>query len=140
MPPDPLRLSGLALDLSGRLVRSGTVAASPSAATETVICTLTIPEQVVVTEGVILHGWAALTVGASGVSAQLKIRRTGTSGTTVKDSGATTATAGNLLERGILGFDANEAVNGQVYVLTLTVASGAATSTVSAAELIALII
>jgi len=134
--------SALGVDLSPRVVQSNTVAASPSAATETTICTITIPAAASQASGILLFGFAAFTVGTSGASANLKIRQTGTSGTTISATGATTGgiTAGNLVDMNVQGFDAAGVLPGQVYVLTLTVGSGAATSTVSAASLVALVV
>jgi hypothetical protein len=139
MPPLPIKETAAGLDLSPRIARSDTVAASPAAAVETIICTLAIPTDVAVALGVQLFGWAAFTVGASGVSGNLRIRQTNASGTVVSATGATTVTAANLVERSVQGFDASPP-SGGVYVLTLTVGSGAAESTVSDVQLLALVI
>lgn len=135
----PERLDARGVNLASRIVVSNTVAASPSAATETTICTLTIPGNLQVFSGVIIEGQAAWTQGTSGTAYTLKIRQTDTSGTTVYSSGAITAAAGVLVNTGAMGFDASPAA-GQVYVLTLTVTAGAATSTVSAATLTATVV
>lgn len=138
--PQPIRESVTFEDLSTRLLRYGTVDASPAAAAETVIATLTIPNfgDLAVVSGIQLRGWLAFTVGASGVSATLRIRQTNVSGTVVKSSGATTVTAASLLEMSISGFDATPGVS--AYALTLTVGSAAAASTVSAVELSAIVV
>lgn len=138
--PVPTRLAGSAVDLADRISRSATVAASPALAAETTVCTVTVAGYPPTGLGVILFGFAAFTVGASGVSVNAKLRKTDTSGTTLKATGAVTFTAGNLGSLSILGVDTSPSLPGQVYVLTLTVASGAAESTVSAVELIALAI
>lgn len=140
MPTPPIQFSGANLDLSPRFFSTDTVAASPSAATETTIATLTIGSQLAVVSGIVLFGYAAYTVGTSGVSVNLKIRQTNTSGATIKATGATTAVAANLGSMDLQGFDTSPTLPGQVYVLTMTVGSGAATSTVSAAALYALVI
>jgi len=134
--------SALGLDLSPRVIQSVTVAASPSAATETTICTIPIPAAASQASGILLFGFAAFTVGTSGASANLKIRQTGTSGATIAATGATTGgiTAGNLVDMNVQGFDTAGVLPGQVYVLTLTIGSGAAPSTVSAASLVALVV
>ena len=121
-------------DLQPRVFETTTVAASPATNAETTIATFTINNNVSILSGIHLVGWCAFTVGTSGVSATLKIRETGTSGTTVVTTGATTAVAGTLCTRTAVGFDpaANPTIPGQVYVLTLTIGSGGATSTVSA--------
>jgi hypothetical protein len=141
--PLPLTISSSAqgLDLSPRIVTSTTVAASPSAATETTICTVTLPTNIALASGVILLGWAAFTVGTSGTACNLKLRRTDTAGATQAATGATTGgiAAGNLVDMNVQAFDTGPA-SGQVYVLTLTVTAGAATSTVSACSILALVV
>jgi len=116
------------------------VDASPAAGSETVIATLTIPSfaDISVVSGVLLFGWAAYTVGTSGVSANLKIRQTNVSGTTIVASGATTVAATNLKEMSVQGFDSGAGASS--YALTLTIGSGAAASTVSALMLSAIVI
>jgi hypothetical protein len=138
--PEPIRLNAAGVDLSPRFVKSTTVVASPAAAAQTTIATLTIPSSLVQVAGVELVAWAALTVGTNGVSVDLKIRQTDTSGTTIADSGAVTATAANLITVSAHGFDTAGVLPGQVYVATLTVASGSAASTVSAVYLRALVV
>lgn len=138
--PIPIRETAASVDLSARIFQTTTVVGSPALAAETIIASLTITGDLAVITGVQLFGWFAATVGTSGVSAQAKIRRTNVSGTTIVDSGATTQAAASLFERGPQGFDAITAVNQQVYVMTLTIASGAATSTVSAVSLVAIVI
>jgi hypothetical protein len=113
--PTPFQQSAAVLDLSPRLFKTAAVVASPAAATETIIASLT-----------------------SAVGGQLKIRRTDVSGATVKDSGAVTVVATKLYAPDIVAFDVFQAAPGAVYVLTLTMASGAAESTVSAVSLVAL--
>lgn len=134
--------SGAAIDLSSRFKSTTTVVASPALAAETTIASLTLARDVTVATGILLIGWAAYTVGTSGVSVQLKLRQTGTSGTTLADSGATTGgvAAAALYSKTIVGIDTAPALPGQVYVLTMTVGSGAAVSTVSSVFLSAIII
>ena len=127
------------IDLSARFVSSTTVVASPSAGAETVIGSVTLPSGLSVNSGVLLFGWAAFTVGTSGVSSNLKIRQTSVSGTTIAASGAATETAANLDERNVQGFDASPA-DAQIYKLTLLIGSGAAASTVSALSLVAIVV
>jgi hypothetical protein len=136
MPVVPIQETSAGIDFSQRVKVSTTVAASPSAATETTIATLTLQGDVSVQRSVILRGWAAITVGTSGTAVRLRIRQTDTSGTVVGDSGALTGgvAAGNLLVESVAGVDTSPANTGQVYVLTLTVTSAAAASTVSAVE------
>ena len=127
------------IDLSARFVQSTTVVASPSAAVETIIGSVTLPSGLSINSGVLLFGWAAFTVGTAGVSSNLKIRQTSVSGTTLAASGAATETAANLDERNVQGFDASPA-DAQIYKLTLTVGSANAASTVSAVSIVAIAI
>ena len=127
----PIQVSGAAVDLSTRYAGSTAVVTSPALAAETIIASVTIPNNIQVASGVRLYGWAAFTVGTGGVSATLKLRQTSTSGATVVSSGALTVVATDLYAIPIMGFDTAPA-QGQVYKLTLTIGSGAAASTVSA--------
>lgn len=138
--PTPTLHSGVAIDFSPRVFPTATVAASPSAATETIIATVTCSGDYLVNSGVLLFGYAAFTVGTNGDAATLRIRRTDASGTVVKSSGATNAgvlAATQLTDMSMNAFDANLTVP-QVYVLTLTVANANAASTVSAVTLVAI--
>lgn len=138
--PEPIRQSVTSIDLSTRFVNTTTVAASPSGSSETVIATLVIPQfgDLAVVSGIELVGWAAFTVGTSGVSANLQIKQTSTSGTAIAATGATTQTAAHLAELTVAGFDSGAGVG--TYVLTLTVGSGGAASTVSEVCLRAIVI
>jgi hypothetical protein len=142
MPAEPITQSAPGIDLSARVVDTTAVVASPAAAAETIITSLTIPafgaEQVV--QKIYLDGWAALTVGTSGTAVTLRIRETNASGTVVATTGALTAgiAAAKLAAQGISGSDATPGVG--VYVLTAQVTNGAAESTVSAVSLRALVV
>lgn len=141
--PLPIQESAANLDLSPRVFKSTAVAASPADATETTVCTLTCTGDIAVVSGILVIGFAAFTVGTAGVSVNAKIRRTDTSGTTVVATGVTNegvTAATQLGTRLVLGYDTGPTMPGQVYVLTLTVGSANATSTVSAASLIAVVI
>lgn len=141
MAPEPIRVSGSSVDLSTRAFETHTVSASPALAAETIIATLTVTGNVVAAFGVQLWGWASFTVGTSGVSAKLLIRQTNTSGSIINiGTGATTVAATNIIETGCQGVDTASTLPGQVYVLTLTIGSGAASSTVAACQLLALVI
>jgi len=118
---------------------STTVVASPALAAATVICTTPVYTPPVDYDNVILVGWAAFTVGTSGVSGTLKIvEGTTTSGTLVASSGACTVSAGDLYALTCVGVDTLNTVNNFQHSLTLTIGSGAAASTVSAVALFAL--
>lgn len=142
MPAVPIGETSSGLDLSQRTPLTTTVAASPSAATETIIAQFTMPGDIAVVRSVILNGWAAFTVGTSGTAVRLRIRQTNVSGTVVGDSGALTGgiAAGNLVVENVMGVDASPANTGQVYCLTLTVTAGAAASTVSAVEFYGIVV
>lgn len=142
MSTDPIRQSAQGLDLSARSFQSTTVAASPAAAAETIIASLTCSAQEAVTSGIRLNAWAAFTVGTNGTAVRLRIRKTDVAGTVVADSGAVDAgvAATKLLASAISGNDASPTLPGQVYVLTLTVTAGSAASTVSAVSLQALVV
>lgn len=140
MSPQPITRNVQNDDLTARFQETHTVAASPSGSAETIVATLTLAgfNDLAVVTGIQLVGWAAFTAGTNGVSARLRIRETNTSGSTVGDSGAVTVAAASLYEQSAYGFDATPGV--AVYVLTLTVGSGSATSTVSACSLKAVVI
>jgi hypothetical protein len=136
--PEPIKMDSVFVDLATRFQSTQTVGASPADNAETVIGTLTLANfgDIAVTNGIRLHGWAALTVGTSGTAVNLRVRETGVSGSIVVASGALTATAANLIAVSVVGKDAAPGVG----VLTLTVTGGAAASTVSALHLGAIII
>lgn len=140
MPPPAIRFDGAATDLSSRYYHSVTVAASPAAASETTIATLTVSGNVAVQKAIYLAGWCAYTVGTSGTAVTLKLRQTDTSGTTLATTGALTKTAASLYADDINGLDTAGVLPGQVYVLTMTVTNGAAASTVSAVFLQAVVV
>jgi hypothetical protein len=137
MPTDRIQESIRFEDLSDRFAHSEAVVASPAAAAETIIASVQLAGGIPIVSGVLLFGWAALTVGTDGVSTQLRIRQTTVAGTLKVASGALTAVAANLVARSIVGFDSAPA-DGQIYKLTLEVALGSAVSTVSAVSLVAI--
>lgn len=138
--PAPIDYSSALVDLSQRFQGTSTVVASPTDSTETIIASLTIADfgNLEVISGVRLHGFAAFTVGTNGVTANLRIRQTNASGTIVKATGGVIAVATNLLAMNVLGLDAAPGI--KTYVLTLTVGSASAGSTVSAVHLAATVI
>lgn len=125
--------------MSPRVSFSTAVTGSPALAAETVVCTLAANSaSIIIASAVFVNFCIAYTVGTSGVSARYRIRQ-GTSagaGTVVFDSGVTTAgiAAAGLVVESVNGMDASPTLPGQAYCLTLTIGSGAATSTVSAAN------
>ncbi len=144
MPPiQPIQQNARALDLSPRFVFSTVVVASPAAAAETIIASVTLPENIAVATGIDLTGWAAYTVGTNGTAVQLRLRQTSAAGTLVAASGALTGSqhgAAILSADDIEGFDTAPTLPGQVYVLTMQVTAGSAASTVSAVKLRAIIV
>lgn len=139
-PASPIRLASTGLDLGQRIQRTTTVVASPTAATETIVASLTIDGNLAVSTGILLFGWAAFTVGTAGVSVNLKLRQTDASGSTKAATGAVTYTAADLGSLAVHGFDTGPTLPGQVYVMTATVASANAGSTFSAVQLTAIVI
>lgn len=140
MSAEPSRLSALGIDLGPRVFFSNTVAASPADATETVVATLTVNTDPAFHKGVILLGFGATTQGANGTGVTLKLRRTDTSGTTVKSTGIIPLAAGVLGTLSVAGVDATAPVVGQVYVLTALHTAATAASTYSAVTLVAIVV
>lgn len=135
--PDPIEYSASLIDFTSRFAANRTVVASPTAAAETIIGSVTVPDVAAVLSGVLVICEAAYTVGTAGVSVRFRVRQTNVAGTVVGDTGAITETAANLGSHTVVGFDtAPPAV--RTYVVTLTVASANAGSTVSALTIAAL--
>jgi hypothetical protein len=141
MTPTPIRQDAAGIDLSPRVRSSTTVVASPALNAETTICSITLGADIAAISGVALIASAAFLVGASGTDVTLKLRRTNTSGTVVYSTGLINApAAADLLSFALSGFDTGPTLPGQVYVLTLLVTAGAAESTVSAANILAIVV
>lgn len=140
MSVSPTQIGAGGLDLSGRYLESHAVAGSPAAAVETTICTLTIPRGIAINKGVFLDAVTAFTVGTSGTAGNLRIRQTDTAGAVIYSSGAVGMAAAALVNMSAQGIDASPSSTGQVYVVTLTITAGAATSTVSAVSLFAIVV
>ena len=142
--PQPIKYRSDFFDLSQRLQATTTVVASPAAAAETIIASLTIADDLIIVKGILLSGWAAYTVGTSGTAVQLRIRQTNVSGTVVGNTGALTGSqhgAAILSADDVNGFDTTPVtLPGGIYVLTMQVTAGAAASTVSAVWLAALVL
>jgi hypothetical protein len=140
MPTQPIVISATEVDLTPRVIQSSAIVGSPATNAETVIANITLPSNLSIVNGVILLGFAAFTVGTSGTACTLQIKQTGTGGASKGSTGATTGgiTAANLVDMNVAGFD-TAAVGTQVYALTLTVTGGAAISTVSNVQLIAIV-
>ena len=139
----PIELNGISVDLSGRIVRSATVSASPSGSAETVVATTpAFDTSIAFVAGVIVMANLAYTLGTSAASATVKLRQTNVSGATLYSTGAQTGghnTATQLVADDVMAFDTAPAA-GQTYCVTLTIGSGAAASTVSAVQIIAIAI
>lgn len=139
-PADVVLYNSHSLDLSSRIVQTITVAGSPATNEEKVIATLLLGTNSAIISGIQVFGWAAFTVGTSGVTATMRIRQASVTGAVVVSSGATTVVAASLIETGVQGFDTAAALPNQTYVLTLQIGSGAAISTVSVLQLLAIIV
>src|SRR5438477_13176811 len=140
MATNPIQIGAAGIDLSGRWFENHTVVASPAAAAETIICSLTLPRGLFINKGVFLEAVAAFTVGTSGTAGNLRIRQTDTSGTIIYATGPLTMAATNLVNLSGQGLDASPLAAPQTYVVTLTITAGAAVSTVSAVSLVAAVI
>ncbi len=143
MPTAPIEQSSAGVDLSSRIQTTTAITGSPAAAAETIVATLTLANfgNLAVVSGIDLTGWCAYTVGTNGTAVQLRIRQTNASGNIVAASGALTGSqhgAAILSADDIEGFDATPGIG--VYVLTMQVTAGSATSTVSAVKLRAVIV
>lgn len=130
-------------DCSARVQQTTTIIASPSTNAEVVVATTpafdgTLPIAI----GALLMAEIAYTIGTSGASCQLRIRRgTTTSGAVVYNTGAQTgghSTAGQLVADSGGTFDTG-AGSAQQYSVTLQIGSGAGASTVSAVSLVAVL-
>jgi hypothetical protein len=138
--PQPIQYDAAHLSLASRFFHSETVVASPTDNTETIIASVTIGGDLAVTQGVYLLGFAAFTAGTNGVGATLQIRQTNASGSSLVSSGAVTVVATKLYAPAVFTIDTAPGSSTQVYVMTLTIASGSAASTVSQARLAALVV
>jgi hypothetical protein len=137
------------LDLSPRFYTSSTIVGSPALAAETLVAQITgIDGQLSIAVGVWLSAALSFTVGTSGTAIRVRIRQgtTAGAGTVVADTGALTGgvAATNLLSQDIQNVDATQAAGsvGTVtsYHVSLQVTAGAAASTVSQANIIALVV
>jgi hypothetical protein len=137
--PEPLEYSAALIVLSSRFVANQTVVASPAAAAETIIASITVPDGPLVVSGILVVCQAAYTVGTNGVSVRFRIRQTSVAGAVVGDTGAITETAANLDSTTVVGFDTAPPA-GRIYKVTMIVASGSAASTVSALTIAAVAI
>jgi hypothetical protein len=143
MPLEPITRTVRGDDFTPRFVRTTTVVASPVDNTETIIASITLPDNATPVLGVELIAFAAFTIGTSGTAGNLKIRQTDASGTTKAATGLVNVgvwAATQLTELYVAGFDTAPTLPGQVYVATLTITAGAAASTVSGLYLRALVV
>jgi len=138
--PLPIQIDASHLDLSPRVFRSNTIAASPPDATATAVATVTCTGDIAAVLGVLVIGWYSITIGTNGVTLASKVTRTNAAGTAIATGGAETVTATQVYARSIVAFDTGPTMPGQVYTLTVTVGSGSAASTVSAVQLVAVVI
>ncbi len=139
MPTQNIVLSGAGVDLSPRFQRNATVVASPTVDAEVIIASITVQGNLS-TAGIMVIGFAAYTVGTAGVSVNLRLRKTDASGSVLKATGATTAVAADLGSMSVVGFDTAPTLPAQVYVMTMTVVSANAGSTVSAVEIAVIVL
>jgi hypothetical protein len=140
--PDPIISSNGGVDLTARFIESHAIVGSPAAGTIAIACSLTWSPQSnpTVVNGALLEAAVALTVGTNGVSVLLQIRRTNATGTVIATTGATTAVAATLISLSTQGIDQVAFIPGQIWVACLTIASGSASSTVSAVSMFGTIV
>ena len=142
MPVEPFKLNGALVDLGQRIQVTSTVLNSPSGASETIVATTgAFDTSVAFSKGVLIQATLAYTLGTSASACTIRVRQgTGTGGTVIYSTGAQTGghnSAGLLVSDELDCFDTAPAA-GQQYTVTLTVTGGAAASTVSAVQLIAI--
>lgn len=135
---ETIRTGAAVLGLSQRIQQNNSVVGSPATNAITSICALTFPSfgKLTLETGVLLEGWVSFTTGTSGVTAKLDIRQTGTSGAVINTTGLVTVVATQIYALSIQGLDATPLAAG-VWIMALTIGSGAAVSTVSAVQLVA---
>lgn len=138
--PIPIRMSAEGIDLGARFFYTEAVTGSPATNAEVVVATLNITPDLSFSKGVFLQAWASLTVGTDGTAITTRLRRDSLTGTIIKASGATNATAAQLVDRLIEGVDEAPTFPNEVYVLTMEVTAGSAASTVSAVTLSAVVV
>lgn len=120
---------------------TNTIIASPATNAEVVVATTGAINQIYDGTPIVLFWFVEFTVGTSGVSANAKLRRgTTTGGTLINVGQAATVVAGNLVRFSGVYQDSPGAVAEQQYSLSLTIGSGAATSTVSDVALLAVVL
>lgn len=142
MPSTPATITQNAanVDISQRCRFTTAIVGSPAAASETIISSITLSDALVVAQGIQLEAQCAFTIGTSGTGWTLRIRQTNVAGSVIVSTGLIAGAAASLVAPSVQGVDTAGVLPGQVYVVTLTIAAGAATSTVSAASLFVTII
>lgn len=118
---------------------STTIVGSPALAAETTVASTVVGGVAGPSSRVLLIGFVALTVGTSGTAVRIRLRNGSITGTVVGDTGAMTAVAANLVSFAVLGVDSPGDVSSLAYVMTAQVTAGAAVSTVSSVQLVAVV-
>jgi hypothetical protein len=122
-------------------VFSNAIVGSPALAAETIICTTGALNLAVDNAQVLLVGFVEITIGTSGVSLTLRLRRgAATSSTLINVGSAATVAATNVVRHSICYADSPGVVAGVQYSLTAQVGSGAAASNVSDVGLMAMVL
>lgn len=132
----PVQIGGQFVDLSQRIICANASVTAATGGAETVVATVTIPQNLSYNSGVVVRGYLNFTGGTGATSAITQIRQSNVTGSSVVASPNLAATAAASYERSLLGFDTGPA-NGQVYVLTLSITGGTASAPVGAATLVA---
>lgn len=118
---------------------STTVVGSPALAAETTVASTVVGGVAGPTSRVLLIGFVAFTVGATGTAAQVRLRNGSITGTVVGNTGALTVVAANLVSFAVLGVDSPGDVSSLAYVMTLQITGGSGASAVSSVQLVAVV-
>jgi hypothetical protein len=135
-----IAVDGARVFLQSSFFQSAAIVASPAAAAETVVASLTLPVQIRADQTVFLFGNPVYIVGTNGTAGTVRLRRTSVGGALVASSGALVVAATNPVAPILLAPDVPGFVANQVYVLTLQITAGSAASTLSAVALYALVV
>lgn len=147
--PYPFTREASGLDFGNRFYTSSAIVGSPAAASETLVAQITgIDGQLPVSKGVLLSAALSFTVGTNGTAIRVRIRQgtTAGAGTVIADTGAITGgvAAANLMSQDIQNVDTNASGGAgpatTSYHVSLQVTGGSAASTVSQANIVALVL
>ena len=135
----PMQVGGRYVDMSSRVTKSTAILGSPATNAETAIATTPVIDATINYSVAIVFAELAYTIGTSGTACTVQLRRgSGTAGASQYTTGAQTGghnTATQLVADDVMCIDGTPATQ---YTVTLQVTGGAATSTVSATQIVAI--